>query len=117
MSHKMKFIVISLAIASLTACAAATGTGVSDSAFRAKVSNIVIYNDGNKPQSDYTMLGQVQAEACENEKQARANIKVEVVKMGGNAALNVTCEDKGANLWCYHNIVCYADVIVVKGKQ
>lgn len=115
MAQKMKFFVISFAIVLLTACV--TTTGVSDSALREKVSNIVIYNDGNKPQSDYTTLGQVQAEACENEKQARANIKVEVVKMGGNAALNVTCEDKGANLWCYNNIVCYADAIAVKGKQ
>ena len=115
MSNKMKFFVISLALASLTACV--TTTGVSDPALRAKVSNIVIYNDENKPQSDYTTLGQVQAEACENEKQARANIKLEVVKMGGNAALNVACEDKGANLFCYHNIVCYADAIAVKDEQ
>jgi hypothetical protein len=87
---------------------------------RRAAANVQILDQQQAKGALYTMLGEVEGISCARQAgstpspyNARENLKVNAAKMGGNAVINVACQEGGVSSShnCWRTITCRGDAV------
>ena len=95
----------------LCACAMAPGLADLNADERARMDRILVFNTAGLPQGSYRVIGPVESVSCKDafvESAAITRLKIQAVKLGADALINVQFRTKDRLDWTHD---CWATVV------